>query len=145
MFDRHVMMLLCADVAQARDFYVKHLDLEINADLGWFVGLQQRGKSRDVFELSLCEAGHKSLPAQMSQPTSGLVFAIDVGDVSRFLTNLQVANVAILSEVVDEPWGQRHFFAAAPDGVILDIFEPIPPDMDWLKQNGFVPVRLSCT
>lgn len=137
-FQRFSMMLLCSDVPAARDFYVQHLALEVNADIGWFVGLQRPGRPREAFELSLCEKGHVSVPETLRRgPTEGLVLAFEVESVDGVFEQLQAAGVCILAEPVDEPWGQRHFFAAAPDGVALDVFQSCAADAEWMKQNGF--------
>ena len=137
-FQRCSVMLLCSDVAAARDYYIQHLDLEVNADIGWFVGLQRRDRPRETFELSLCEAGHSSIPAALERTsTRGLVLAFEVEDVGVAVERFEAADVPILARPVDEPWGQRHFFAAAPDGVALDIFQSIEPDPAWMKTNGF--------
>ncbi len=137
-FQRCAMMLLCSDVQAARDFYVQHLDLEVNADIGWFVGLQRRDRPRETFELSLCEAGHPSIPPAFDgTATRGLVLAFEVESVDAVFEHLEAASVPILARPKDEPWGQRHFFAAAPDGVALDIFQPCQPDPAWMRENGF--------
>ena len=137
-FQRWALMLLCSDVHAARDFYVQHLDLEVNADIGWFVGLQRRDRPREAFELSLCEAGHASIPPALDRkPTRGLVLAFEVDNVDAAFEQLEAANIPILARPKDEPWGQRHFFAAAPDGVALDIFQSCEPDPAWMKENGF--------
>jgi hypothetical protein len=44
--------------------------------------------------------------------------------------------VPIVVEMVDEPYGQRHFFCADPGGVLIDVIQTIPPDPAWLKANA---------
>ena len=134
---RDVAMLLCSDVAAARDFYVARFGLEVTADLGWFVNLKLEGRPREDFELSLCADDHDSLPEAMRRPTDGLVLAFEVDDCDALHDAWREAGVPILAPPVDELWGQRHFFAQAPDGVALDIFHAIPPDPDWMRENGF--------
>jgi len=136
-FHRNAVMLICSDMEQSKAFYTRHLGLEINADIGWFVGLQKIDRPREEFEMSLCETGHSSLPQAINRPTDGLVLAFEVDDVDKTFAAFQDAGVEILAELVNEPWGQRHFFAAAPDGVALDIFQNCPPDPEWMKAHGF--------
>ena len=38
---------------------------------------------------------------------------------------------------VDQPFGQRRFYVDAPDGVVVEFFQTIPPDPAWMKANGF--------
>lgn len=141
------IMLQCSDIQAARNFYTTHLDLEVNADLGWFVGLQQASPKREdpektgqteaLFQMSLCEAGHSFVPEAVRGPTAGLVLALEVERAAPWMERWRGAGVTLLSDLIDEPWGQRHFFAAAPDGVALDVFEWIPPDAAWMKAHGF--------
>ncbi len=136
-FKRDVTMLLCSDVAHARDFYAEHLGLEVTADLGWFVGMQRVGRPKEDYELSLCAHEHDSIPAPIRRPTDGLVLAFEVDDCDALHDAMNSSGVTILAPPADELWGQRHFFAQAPDGVALDIFHAIPPDPEWMRANGF--------
>ena len=43
----------------------------------------------------------------------------------------------------DEDFGQRHFIVAAPDGVLLDVIQPIAPSADSLKRICNTPDRRS--
>ena len=136
-FHRHSTMLLCSSVSASSRFYQQHLGLEVNADLGWFVGLQRRDRSVEAFELSLCDAAHASVPEALRRPSDGIVLAFQVDDATAVRDRWIAAGVPILSELVDEPWGQRHFYAAAPDGVALDVFQECAPDATWMRENGF--------
>ena len=136
-FSRHSNMLLCSDVAAATAFYVQHLGLKVSADLGWFVGLEHPD-GRERYEMSLCHAQHDFVPAALRAPAAGLMLAFQVDDADDALVQLRSAGVPVLTDICDEPWGQRHFIAQAPDGVALDVFHLVPPDMEWMKQHGFV-------
>ena len=136
-FNRFALMLQCTDMAVSKAFYTECLGLRVNADIGWFVGLEHPHRPHVSFELSLCEAGHESIPASLRRPSDGVVLAFEVTDVDAVRDNLVNGQVSLLSDTKDEPWGQRHFFAQAPDGVALDIFQLIPPDPVWMKANGF--------
>ncbi|MEM9072656.1 MAG: VOC family protein, partial [Myxococcota bacterium] len=88
------------------------------------------------FELSLCDAAHEFVPASAREP-SAVILALGVDDVTARAEELESEGVAMLSAMEDEPWGQRHIFVQAPDGVALDLFELIPPDPTWMKAHGF--------
>lgn len=134
-FSRNSNMLLCSNVAEARDFYARTLGLEVNSDIGWFVGME-RETPLGRYELSLCASNHPTLPAHVSGPTQDLVMAFEVRDACALAEELRAGGATILEEPKDEPWGQRHFFVAAPDGVVLDFFQVTTPDPQWLKDNG---------
>ena len=34
----------------------------------------------------------------------------------------------------DEPFGQRHFITADPNGVMIDVIKPIPPSAEFAAQ-----------
>ena len=46
---------------------------------------------------------------------------------------LRAAGVSLVTDIVDEPYGQRHFFCHDVDGVLIDVIERIPIDPAWLK------------
>jgi len=135
-FSRHSNMLLCSDIRAATAFYTQHLGLTVSADLGWFVGLEHPA-GRDRYEMSLCDAQHEFVPESLRAPAAGLMLAFEVEDADAALARLREAGVPIRTDIRDEPWGQRHFIAQAPDGVALDVFHLVPPDMEWMKQHGF--------
>lgn len=41
-----------------------------------------------------------------------------------------------VTPLVDEMYGQRHFYVRDINGVLLDIIEPIALDPGWLAANG---------
>lgn len=137
LFSRFSPMVLCSDVAASRAFYSSTLDLTVNADLGWFVGMERRSDGVVTFELSLCDASHDSLPPSIRAPATGLVLAFETSGVDAVCAAWREQGVDILLDPVSEPWGQRHFYAAAPDGVAIDVFEPCPPDPQWMRAHGF--------
>ncbi|GAA4717732.1 Glyoxalase-like domain [Promicromonospora umidemergens] len=52
----------------------------------------------------------------------------DVDEVHARLTGR--TGLETLLPLRDEEFGQRHFIVAAPDGVLLDVIQPIPPTPD---------------
>jgi catechol 2,3-dioxygenase-like lactoylglutathione lyase family enzyme len=137
-FSKHVSMLLSSDVSQAKTFYCDVLGMSVAVDIGWFVSLKKDIDSQGTpFELSICAADHPSMPAAIRTPAAGTVLTFQVDDVNNVFEDLSQTGIEMLSDVRDEPWGQRHFYAAAPDGVALDIFQFIDPDPEWMKSHGF--------
>ena len=63
------------------------------------------------------------------------------GDIAlEGLPNRAVALYFMISEedvqlaLRDEPFGQRHFIVQDPNGVLIDVIQPIPPSEDFLRQ-----------
>ena len=44
---------------------------------------------------------------------------------------LSAAGLPILLGLRDEAFGQRHFIAAGPNDVLIDVIKPIPPSEDF--------------
>jgi uncharacterized glyoxalase superfamily protein PhnB len=39
-------------------------------------------------------------------------------------------------EIVEEVWGQRHFFVRDPEGTWIDVIQLTTPDPEWLAANS---------
>ena len=80
---------------------------------------------------------HETIPEQGRQVTSGLLLSFEVEDAAAEHDRLAAAGVPVVQPLRDEVFGQRHFIAADPNGVLLDIITPIEPDPEWLAaQEG---------
>ena len=134
---RNATMLLCSNVEQSRKYLETALGLSPKTDLGWFVNFTSDDGDPPTFELSLCACEHESVPVSVRHPSDGVVLAFQVADADAEQARFVECGLPILAEVKTEPWGQRHFFAQAPDGVVLDIFALVPPDPEWMKAHGF--------
>ena len=56
----------------------------------------------------------------------------EVEDVDSVYEACRIGGLPILKEICDEDFGQRHFIAADPNGVLIDIIKPIPPSADYV-------------
>jgi hypothetical protein len=43
---------------------------------------------------------------------------------------------SILKPLVTEPWGQRRVQVAGPDGLVIELVQPVEPDPDWMAAQG---------
>lgn len=128
-------VLLADHPAQAAQFYRQHLGFQPVAELDWYVSLQHPDLP-NLF-LDLIGRDHPaSAESLRGQPTSGVLFGFVVDDVQAEEKRLRLAGVTLTKELTDEPWGQRRFQVAAPDGVVVEILQRIPPDPEWLRQQG---------
>ncbi|ONI67617.1 hypothetical protein BWI15_31435 [Kribbella sp. ALI-6-A] len=125
--------VVTAHPAKVAAFYAEHFDLDITVDLGWFVCLRRGDAS---WELAICERGHSSVPAAVSATTeSSNVFGFVVDDADKLAARLTEAGVELASEVVTEPWGQRHFYVRDPEGTWLHVIQLVAPDPEWLAAH----------
>lgn len=123
-------LLQVKDVAASAAFYEKHLGFEPVFASDWYV--QLRSAHTPHIELAVIAFDHDSIPAAGRVPTQGMILSFEVEDAAKEATRLADAGVQIVQPLRDEPFGQRHVIAADPDGVLLDIITPIPPDAAWL-------------
>lgn len=125
------------DVAQTARFYVDHFGFERRTDIGWFVTL---GHGASSYELALTARNYESLPAQHRHETpAGVMIAVIVEDATAKARELEAAGIPYVTELKDEPWGQRHFVVRDPDGTLVEGVEIITPDPAWLAEHGFQP------
>lgn len=127
-------VLLTSDVVLSRNFYVDVLGFEEVINIGWFVSLRHPSSGST---LDLWMRTHPSAP-KSHRDISGVVLAFVVPEVAEVEQQFLKAGVRIVEPMRDEPWGQRHFIAVSPDGVLLDIVQRIPPQEQWLREHGFV-------
>jgi uncharacterized glyoxalase superfamily protein PhnB len=65
---------------------------------------------------------------------SGLIINFEVRDVDAEYSRAQAAKLPILLSLRDEAFGQRHFMTQDPNGVLIDIIQPIPPSAEFSLQ-----------
>lgn len=132
-FDRFSTTLLTDDVATTRDFWVEQFGWRVTSDAGFFVSL---GHDDRANELCVMQRDHAVVPAGYRHAATGLIIAFMVADARAEAARLEAAGVTMLTDVIDEPYGQRHVFAADPNGVLIDVIEVIPADPAWLAAHG---------
>lgn len=116
-------VLMSADVAAAAAFYRDALGCETTFESDWYVSLRLGS-----FELAVLAHDHPTVPEGYGHLPRGVLVNVEVEDVdalcARLTTGLGLTPVLPLR---DEAFGQRHAIVAAPDGVLLDLIQPIPP------------------
>ncbi|GLZ43376.1 VOC family protein [Actinokineospora sp. NBRC 105648] len=130
-FSTFAAAFLVEDVAACRDFFVSHLGCAVAVDLGWYADLTH--PSAPSFRLDFVTRGHPSMP--VAGQVGGAVLAFVVEDAAAVEIRLRDAGVEIIAPCRDEPWGQRHFFAASP-GPVVEFVQPIEPDPEWISANS---------
>ena len=120
-------VLMSADVSSAADFYRRVLDFETTFEADWYVSLR-----RGTFELALLDADHPTVPAGFGRPVQGLLLNLEVEDVDAEHRRLvDEHGLRPVLPLRDEPFGQRHLIVEAPDGVLVDVIQPIEPSAEF--------------
>ena len=124
---------LVDDVAATTRFYADVVGLAVTVELDWFASVNAGAPG---YEISFVQRGHESIPpGYRAQEVSGVSFGLVVDDAHAEAERLESAGIELVAPVVDEVYGQRHFFVADPNGVLLDVIEVIPVDPDWAAAN----------
>ncbi|EHN12689.1 Glyoxalase family protein [Patulibacter medicamentivorans] len=131
--ERFAPTLLSRDVAATRDFYVTRFGFRAEVDIGWFVSLRH---DAEAYELCLVAADHPSTPERFRRPSEGVIIGFLVADASAEEARLRAAGTEIVEPLRDEPWGQRHFYVADPDGVLIDVVQQTTPSAAWLAEHA---------
>jgi uncharacterized glyoxalase superfamily protein PhnB len=127
-------LVLVEDVDTAARFYEQHFGFTRVFDSDWYVHL--RSPAQSVYELALIVFDHETIPAAGRAPTTNLILSFEVDDAAADHERLVAAGVTIAQPLRDEVFGQRHFIATDPNGIMLDVITPIEPDPEWLKANS---------
>ncbi|MBN9792622.1 glyoxalase/bleomycin resistance/extradiol dioxygenase family protein [Pseudonocardia sp. TMWB2A] len=126
-----VYPVLCTEkIEQSKDFYVGRLGFETTFEADWYVSLRSPGSR--PFELALIAHDHPTLPSAYRRPVQGLLVNIEVDDVDAEWKRVVLdGGVPAELELRDEPFGQRHFIVADPNGVLVDVITPIEPTAEF--------------
>jgi len=130
---RQSTVLLTDALSDARAFLVDVAGFEVAMDIGWFASLAHPETGALV---DLWARDHEKVPAVHAGIPGGYLVALVVEDLAATEAAFVAGGAEITEPAVDEPWGQRHFFARAPGGIVFDVVQPIPPDLDWLAAHG---------
>jgi catechol 2,3-dioxygenase-like lactoylglutathione lyase family enzyme len=121
-------VILTVDVAGTADFYRRHLGFETAFAADWYVHLTAEDGARN---LAILDHRHETIPELAREPVRGMILNFEVEDVDAVHDRLSAAGLTILLPLRDEPFGQRHFITADPNGVLIDVVTPIPPSAEY--------------
>lgn len=115
---------LCTDdITASRDFYVALLGLRVAFENDWYVQLQS--PSDPNLQLAFVRRDHDSVPAPFQAPARGVLVTIETDDVDALHERARALGLPIVYPLRDEPWGQRHFMVADPNGLAVDVVKLI--------------------
>lgn len=108
-----------------RDFWVRHLGLEVGFDSDWFVWLTSVDGS---LSLAFMTPDHPSAPPG-PEPFSGkgLCFELQVEDAEAAHGTFLAKGGRVVYPLTDEAFGQRRFGFADPSGLWVDVVQQIEP------------------
>jgi catechol 2,3-dioxygenase-like lactoylglutathione lyase family enzyme len=122
-------VLMTDNVPATADFYVRHLRFEPLFTSDWYIHLQSTEDAHVT--LAILDYRHETVPEAQRAPVRGVILNFEVEDPDRIHAEMRAAGLPILKPICDEAFGQRHFITADPNGVLIDIIKPIPPNAEF--------------
>jgi catechol 2,3-dioxygenase-like lactoylglutathione lyase family enzyme len=121
--------------AASASWFVEHLGFTVGVDLGWYVNTQHA--DHPTVSLDFVQRDHDSWPeATRGKAIAATLLAFLVADVDAEFDRMRSAGLDVILPLVTEPWGQRRFQVAGPDGLLVEILQTVPPDPQWLADQG---------
>lgn len=133
-------VLMTHNVAGTAAFYRAHFGFIALFSADWYVHLQSADDAS--VNLAVLDGDHATIPESARGRVGGLLLNFEVEDVDAVHARLRDAGLPVLLSLRDEAFGQRHFITADPNGVLIDIIQPIPPSAEFAAQyrEGALPV-----
>lgn len=104
---------------ESKTFYAEYFGFEVIFENDWFVMLK-KGACEMAFMRPRQLSQH---PLFRSAYVQGTWLGMEVENVDEEYSQLKSVNAPILTDVKDEPWGDRHFVLKDPNGIGVDIFQ----------------------
>lgn len=117
------------DVAQTAAFYRRHFRFDAEFEADWYVHL--RSTEDPSVNLAILQSDHETIPEEARHSTRGLILNFEVTDVDAEYERALANSLPMLRTIRDEAFGQRHFITKDPNGVLIDVIQPIPPSEEF--------------
>jgi catechol 2,3-dioxygenase-like lactoylglutathione lyase family enzyme len=121
------------DVAASRAFYVELFGFRAVFEADWYAQLQ--APENPTLQLAFVKRGHASVPKGFGDESPrGVLVTIEADDVDALHARARALGVEIVQPLCDEEWGQRHFIAVDPNGLLVDVVKMIQPSEAFLRE-----------
>lgn len=133
-------VLMTDRVAETARFYEDHFRFRRLFDSDWYIHLQSTEEAS--VNLAVLDRDHSTIPeARRGQQANGLLLNFEVANVDAEYERAVAKGLKVLLAIRDEEFGQRHFIVQDPNGVMVDVIQPIPPNEAFLRQyaDGAAP------
>ncbi len=114
-------------LAETKRFYQVVLNFGVSFENDFYILMHTPNHEA---ELSFLLPNHPS-QQPLFQPAftgAGVYLTIECSDVDAEYKRIRALNIAITSDLRDEPWGDRHFALVDPNGVGIDLVTYAKPE-----------------
>lgn len=126
-------VLMTDRVAETARYYEQHFRFTRQFDSDWYVHLQSSEDAK--VNLAILDGAHATIPAvARGGRAAGVLLNFEVDNVDAEYERVLASGLDVQLALRDEPFGQRHFIVQDPNGVLIDVIQPIPPSEDFLRQ-----------
>jgi len=120
-------VMMSTDPVATADFYRALLGLETTFAGGWYESLRAPSGP----ELAAVARDHETVPDAFRAPPAGVIVTVEVDDARAARARVTALGAPVERELIDEPFGQRHFMTRDPDGLLVDVVQPIAPSPEY--------------
>ena len=120
------------DVAKTSAFYKDLFGFTAAFESDWYVHLSD--EQNESVNLAILQAGHETIPEGARAVAQGMLLNFEVEDVDALWEKFSSKDLDILLPIRDEEFGQRHFIIRDPNGIMIDLIKPIPPNAAFAEQ-----------
>ncbi|WP_217182764.1 VOC family protein [Streptomyces sp. AC495_CC817] len=115
-----------ADVEASSSWAQEHLGFSVAMAADGFSSLSHPEAG---FHLIYLRTGLSTFkPASQAGSAGGLLVVFTVNDIDADYARLRAEGVEIVTPIETEPWGERYFQMADPNGVIYQLVQWVTPD-----------------
>lgn len=126
-------VLMTDRVADTARYYEQHFRFTRLFDSDWYVHLQSLEDAS--VNLAILDGDHATIPeAARGSRAAGVLLNFEVEDASAEYQRVLDQGLDVQLALRDEAFGQRHFIVKDPNGVLIDVIQPIAPDAAYLAQ-----------
>ena len=113
-------------------WFDEQLGFRVLVDLGWYVST--RHPQHPELRVDFVRNDHDTW-VDPAEGVRGALLALVVPDVDDQHERLVSGGVSVLKPLVTEPWGQRRVQVAGPEGLVIELVQPVDPDPEWLASQ----------
>jgi predicted enzyme related to lactoylglutathione lyase len=124
------------DVAASASFIKDHFGFKEDMSADGFVSLSREGAGFNLIYLRTGLASFK--PERLrGRHADGLLVVFVVEEIDREYERLQAEGVPITTPIETEPWGERYFQVADPNGVIIQLVQwvTVPDEQEAMRAS----------